>query len=134
MIFHNVNDLKKISDEQKRRPSADQQWWLNLVHMQRIMSKYTDSEYTSESEERLEFIWQYHMTYIQDLYGWYSRSELRFHIFRNERKYPTFTRLHILLCPISVILTDFRLSKVSNPYICYIRFFILTTDNIWNDF
>ena len=54
MIFHNVNDLKKISDEQKRRPSADQQWWLNLVHMQRIMSKYTDSEYTSESEERLE--------------------------------------------------------------------------------
>ena len=56
MIFHNVNDLKKISDEQKRRPSADQQWWLNLVHMQRIMSKYTDSEYTSESEERLELI------------------------------------------------------------------------------
>ena len=54
MIFHNVNDLKKISDEPKRRPSADQQWWLNLVHMQRIMSKYTDSEYTSESEERLE--------------------------------------------------------------------------------
>ena len=56
MIFHNVNDLKKISDEPKRRPSADQQWWLNLVHMQRIMSKYTDSEYTSESEERLELI------------------------------------------------------------------------------
>ena len=54
MIFHNVNDLEAISCEEKRRPKAAQQWWLNLVPMQRIMAKYGDAEYTSESEERLE--------------------------------------------------------------------------------
>ena len=54
MIFHNVNDLIQISCEPKRRPKAAQQWWLNLVPMQRIMAKYSDADYTSETEERLE--------------------------------------------------------------------------------
>ena len=54
MIFHNVNDLVQISCEPKRRPKAAQQWWLNLVPMQRIMAKYSDADYTSETEERLE--------------------------------------------------------------------------------
>ena len=54
MIFHKVNDLVDISCEPKRRPKAAQQWWLNLVPMQRIMAKYSDADYTSETEERLE--------------------------------------------------------------------------------
>merc|ERR1719402_556101 len=48
MVLNDLHELTEISDAKKRRPIAEQQWWLNLVSMQRIMANYRDQNYHTE--------------------------------------------------------------------------------------
>ena len=48
MVLNNLFELSKISDAKKRRPLADDQWWLNLLSMRRIMANYRDQDYHTE--------------------------------------------------------------------------------------
>lgn len=48
MDFKELSDLRSISDSPKRRLKADEQWWINLVSMQRIMAHYHNLDYHTE--------------------------------------------------------------------------------------